>query len=80
MTMTTRTIDTYCAERAAELRAKGWEDGGAEYDIGAYFGDREGWEDEIGRTLETGEVLALERGIRRALDIALDTFVSGSYH
>ena len=63
----TTDIDTYATACAAEHRRQGWESDGGAYDIGVYYGDAEGWAEQLGRELTRDELVELERAIRLAL-------------
>ena len=61
-------IADQAAESAALHREQGWVGGGDDYDIGVYYGDREGLASRLGYEPTKEQVLELERQIRAKLD------------
>ncbi len=65
---TADTISGCAAHSAKELRAQGWQGGGAEYDLGAYLGDMAALQRLLDRMASQDECNALEACIRAHLD------------
>lgn len=61
-------IADQATESAKLHREQGWVGGGADYDIGVYYGDREALAERLGYEPAKEQVLELERQIRAKLD------------
>ena len=69
-------IADQAAESAALHREQGWVGGGDDYDIGVYYGDREGLAERLGYEPAKEQVLELERQIRAKLDETETTMIT----